>query len=186
MASEKTGVTGIAGRYAKALFALAEERQLLEQVEADLTSLHALLTVSADFQHFLTSPVLPQESQVKGIAAVGRAVELSLLTRHFLEVVAVNRRLFVLPVMIMAFRAKLAEHRGERRAEVIAAQPLSSEQQTALTAALTASGQQQVQVEIKIDPTLLGGLVVRIGSRLIDSSLRTKLQRLQLAMKGIE
>lgn len=185
LASEKTGVAGIAGRYATALFELADEKQLLDPVETDLASLRALLAVSTDFQRFVMSLVLSRENQVKGIAAVSRAVGLSPVTRRFLGVVAANRRLFALPVMITVFLAKLAERRGERRIEVMAAQPLSNDQQTALVAALTAVMGGQARVEVRIDPMLLGGLVVKVGSRMVDSSLRTKLQRLQLAMKRI-
>ncbi len=186
MASEKAGVAGIAERYATALFELANEEGCLEQVEADLGSWRALLSASADLQRFVASPVLSREEQIQGIAAVSSAAGLSSLTKRFLQVVAAKRRLFALPRVITVLSARIAECRGERRAEVRVAQPLSSDQESAIAAALSAAATGgQVVLEIQVDMTLLGGLVIKMGSQIIDSSLRTKLQRLQLAMKGI-
>ncbi|VBB68756.1 ATP synthase delta chain [invertebrate metagenome] len=185
MVSETAGVAGIADRYATALFELAHEEQCLDQVEADLVNLRTLLAASADLQRFVTSPVLSREEQIRGIAAVGGAAGLSSLTQRFLKVVAAKRRLFVVSTVITVLLARIAGSRGEHRVDVVVAQPLSSDQEAALAAALAAVTGGQVLVDITVDPTLLGGLVIRIGSRIIDSSLRTKLQHLQLAMKGI-
>ena len=186
LASEKAGVAGIAGRYATALFELAEAGKDLDQlgrVESDLVRLRAILAESTDFQRFVTSPVLSREEQIKGMAAIGRAAELSPLVQRFLGVVAANRRLFILSAMIKVFLARLAGHRGEITAEITAARPLSEAQQAALSAALAAGG--NVRVAVTIDPMILGGLVVKVGPRMVDSSLRTKLHRLKIAIKGI-
>ncbi len=186
LASEKAGVAGIAERYATALLELANEEGCLEQVEADLESWRVLLSASADLQRFVASPVLSREEHIQGIAAVSSAAGLSSLTQRFLKVVAAKRRLFVLPRVITVLSAMIAECRGERRAEVRVAQPLSSDQETAIAAALSAAATgERVVLEIQVDLTLLGGLVIKMGPQIIDSSLRTKLQRLQLAMKGI-
>ena len=185
LASEQAGVAGIAERYATALFELANEEGCLEQVEEDMGCLRALLSESADLQRFVSSPVLSREGQIQGIAAVSSAAGLSSLTQRFLKVVAAKRRLFVLPIVITVLSARIAGCRGERRAEVRVAQPLSRDQETSLAAALSAATGGQVVLEIQVDQTLLGGLVLKMGSQIIDSSLRTKLQRLQLAMKGI-
>ena len=184
MASEKAGVAGIAGRYATALFELAEAGKDLDLVEVDLVRLRALLAANADFQRFVTSPVLSREDQITGMAAIGQTVGLSALVQRFLGVVAANRRLFVLSAVITVFLAKLARHRGEITAEVMAAHPLAEAQQAALTAALATAAGGHVRIALMIDPTLLGGLVVKVGPRMVDSSLRTKLQRLKIAMKG--
>ncbi|MEO5373113.1 MAG: F0F1 ATP synthase subunit delta [Alphaproteobacteria bacterium] len=185
MATEKAGVAGVAGRYATALFELADERKALELVEADLKSLRTMLTDSEDFQRFVASPILSRESQLKGIAAIAAAAACSDLTTRFLGLVATNRRLFAIPAMISAFFAKLAARRGEVQATVVAARPLSEAQRAALASALTSTAGANVAIDVRVDPAILGGMVVRVGSRMIDSSLRTKLERLQLSMKGV-
>lgn len=182
MASE---TQGLAARYALALYELADEGKVLDDVAADLTALRQLLTESADFTRLIRSPVLTRDEQGKGILAVAGKAGAHALTSKFLGVLAANRRLFALPRMIDAFLAELARRRGEVAAEVTSAVPLSEAEVEAVNEALRKVVGQKVSVALAVDPSLIGGLIVRVGSRMIDSSLRTKLQRLQLAMKGI-
>jgi F-type H+-transporting ATPase subunit delta len=185
VASETTGVSGLAERYAAAIFELADERHALDAVAGDLRELRAMLRDSPDLARLIRSPVLSREEQGKAVAAVADAAGLSRLTADFLGVVARNRRLFAVPQIIEAFLAKLAGRRGEVTAEVTAAQPLTDAQENALTEQLRRAVGRRVSVDIRIDPALLGGMVVKVGSRMVDGSLRSKLQRLQMAMKGI-
>ena len=137
-----------------------------------------------DLQRLIGSPVFSREQQSKAMATILDRAEVGDLTRRFVLVVADNRRLFALPQMIEAYLAELARRRGEITAQVTAARALSDEQQRSLTDALRKSVGGKVQIDVEVDPALIGGLVVKIGSRMVDSSLRTKLQKLQLAMKG--
>jgi F-type H+-transporting ATPase subunit delta len=184
LASEATGVSGLADRYAAALFELADERRALDAVAEDLRQLRAMLAASSDLTRLVRSPILSREAQGKAIAALAEEAQLSQLVRDFLGVVARNRRLFAVPAMIGGFLRKLAERRGEVTAEVTAAQPLSEAQLEALTEQLRRSLGRRVAVEIRVDPALIGGLIVKVGSRMIDASLASKLRRLQLAMKS--
>jgi F-type H+-transporting ATPase subunit delta len=185
LASEATGVSGLADRYAAALFDLADERHALDQVAGDLRELRAMLHGSPDLMRLIRSPVLSRAEQGKAVSAVAEGAGLSRLTIDFLGVVARNRRLFAVPAMTDRFLAKLAERRGEVTAEVTAAQALSEAQEAALTEQLRRAVGRRVSVDIRVDPSLLGGMVVKVGSRMVDGSLRSKLQRLQIAMKGI-
>lgn len=185
MASEATGVAGLAERYARALFDLADEGRSLDQVAADLRSVAAMLTASADLRRAIRSPVIDRDAQGKAVAAVGQQAQLTPMTRNFLGLLARNRRLFALPEMIDAFLKYLAARRGEITAQVISAAPLSEAQSAALADALRKSAGAKLAIDQRIDPSLLGGLVVRLGSRMIDASLKSKLNRLQLAMKGV-
>ena len=185
MASETTGVSGLAERYATALFDLADERRTLDEIATNLRELRAMLQASGDFQRLIRSPVLSRDQQAKVIGTVAERAGLSQLVRDFLAVVARNRRLFAVPAMIEAFLAKLAERRGEVTAEVFAAQPLSEAQLGALNEQLRRSIDSRVSVDVRVDPGLIGGLVVKLGSRMVDGSIKSKLQRLQLAMKSI-
>lgn len=184
MASEATGVSGLADRYATALFDLADERRALDAVAADLRTLRAMLHDSADFARLVRSPVLSRADQGRAVAALGERAELSQLTRDFLAVVSRNRRLFAVPAMIEAYLAKLADRRGEITAEITAAQALSEAQSAALGEQLRRAVGRRVTVDLRVDPALIGGMVVKIGSRMIDASLRSRLQRLRLALKG--
>ena len=184
MASEATGVSGLAQRYAAALFDLADERKTLDEVASDLTQLRAMLHDSPELMRLVRSPVLSREEQARAMSALAERARLSQLTRDFLAVVARNRRLFAVPAMIEAYLATLAERRGEVTAEVTAAQPLSEAQRGALGEQLRRAVGRRVAMDIKVDPALIGGMIVKVGSRMIDGSLRSKLQRLQLAMKG--
>ncbi|HEX3881716.1 MAG TPA: F0F1 ATP synthase subunit delta [Stellaceae bacterium] len=184
MASKATGVSGLAERYAAALFELADERRELDAVAGDLRAMRAMLHDSADLSRLVRSPVLSRADQGRAIALVAEKAELSQLTRDFLAVAARNRRLFAVPAMIEAYLAKLAARRGEITAEVTAAQPLTEAQNTALTEQLRRAVGGRVAVDLKIDPSLIGGMVVKIGSRMVDGSLRSKLQRLRLALRA--
>jgi F-type H+-transporting ATPase subunit delta len=184
LASEATGVSGLAERYAAALFELADERRELDPVATDLRQLRAMLHDSADLTRLVKSPILSRDEQGKAIAALAERAALSALVRDFLAVVARNRRLFAMPAMIEAYLAKLAERRGEVTAEIVAAQPLSEAQLGALGEQLRRGAGRRVSLEVRVDPSLLGGLVVKLGSRMVDASLSSKLRRLQLAMKA--
>lgn len=184
MAAEATGVSGLAARYAEALFELADERRMLDPVAADLRALKAMIAASPDLTRLVRSPILSRAEQGRALAALSERAGLSPLVRDFLGVVARNRRLFAVPAMIDAFLAKLAERRGEVTAEVTAAQPLSEAQLARLGEELRRSVGRRVAVEVRVDRALLGGLVLRIGSRMVDGSLSSRLVRLQRAMKG--
>lgn len=184
MPSETTGAIGLAGRYATALFELADQAKSLDAVADDLESLGAMIEGSDDLKRLIRSPVLSRDEQGRAIAAVMEKAEIGALVRRFTGVVAANRRLFALPAMIATYMGLLAGRRGERRAEVTSAAELTDAQMSALEAALKKAAGSEVAVSARVDPRLLGGLVVRIGSRMIDSSLATKLQTLRLAMKG--
>jgi F-type H+-transporting ATPase subunit delta len=185
LAAESTGNSGLAERYAAALFELADERHALDQAAADLREVRAMLASSPDLERMVRSPVLSRAEQGTAIEAVAERAQLSQLTRDFLAVVARNRRLFAVPAMIEAYLDKLAERRGEVTAEVTAAQALSKTQQDTLTEQLRRVVGSRVAIDVKVDPSLLGGMIVKIGSRMVDGSLKGQLQRLQLSMKSI-
>lgn len=186
VAARGSGPGGLAERYAAALFELADERKDLDRVAGDLQALKAMIAASADLQRLLRSPVLSRQEQSRAIAAVLDKMGAGDLAKRFVGLVAHNRRLFVLGAMIDAFLAELARRRGEESAEVVSAVALDERQRQAVNEALRRAVGGKVAVDLKVDPSLLGGLVVKVGSRLVDSSLKTKLQRLQLAMKGVE
>lgn len=185
MASESLILTGLAGRYATALYELADESKALDQVATDLAKLKAAITETADLQRLIASPLVPRDQQAKAVLALVQKMGLGDLTRRFVGTVARNRRLFQLPAIIDGYSALLAEHRGEVTATVTSAKPLSAPQTESVSAALRAAVGRKVAVSVNVDPKLLGGLKVKVGSRLIDASLASKLQRLQLAMKGL-
>jgi F-type H+-transporting ATPase subunit delta len=178
-------MAGLAERYAAALYELADESRALDRVADDLRGLARLLAESADLARLIRSPVLGRQEQARAMKAVLDRTGCDPLTARFVGLVAQNRRLFALPAMIKAFLATLARRRGEIAAEVTSAQPLTPAQADAVVAALRQAVGAKVSVETRVDPSLLGGLVVRVGSRMVDSSLKTKLQRLELAMKGL-
>jgi F-type H+-transporting ATPase subunit delta len=177
-------VSGLAGRYAVALFELAQEQDALDAVAGDLHSLRDLLHGSADLERLIRSPVVSRDEQARAITAVGERAGFVPLTLQFLGLLAHKRRLFALPDVIEAYDAMLSEHRGEVGAEVVSAVPLSDEQLESVRRQLTAAVGQTVKLATAVDPSLLGGLIVRVGSRMIDASIRTKLHQLELALKG--
>ena len=178
-------MSGLAGRYATALFELADEAKALDAVADDLRALKALLAESESLRRLVRSPVLSRDEQGRAIEAVLSKAGASPLTLKFIGVAAANRRLFALPGMIDAYLAELARRRGEMTAQVTSAHALSDSQTKALVDQLKKAVGAKVTVDVSVDPSLLGGLVVKVGSRMIDSSLRTKLSKLQLAMKGV-
>lgn len=184
MAAQSGPVSGIAERYASALFDLADERKALDEVAEDLRSLKRMLDESDDLRKLVRSPVVKSEDQGRAMAAIADRAQLSPLTRNFIGVVAKNRRLFALEGMIAGYLQILARRRGEITAQVTAAKPLSDAQMAALQDSLRQVVAGKVSVDLTVDPSLLGGLVVKVGSRLFDSSIRTKLQRMQQAIRG--
>ena len=183
---ENSGGIGasLSGRYATALFELARESKKIEAVEASLGKLRAALDQSDDFRTLTSSPVLSRADAAKGVEAAAGSLGLDDITTKFLGVLATNRRLNQLAGVIRNFRALAARHRGETTAEVTSAHPLDDDQVAQLKSQLKQRLGRDVSVELNVDPTILGGLVVRIGSQMIDSSIRTRLNSLAHAMKG--
>ncbi len=176
---------GLAGRYATALFELADEAKKLDRVADDLSSLKEMIEQSEDLQSLVRSPLYGRDQLRAAMDGILARTDVDDLTRRFVLVVTENRRLFTLPQIINAYLAELARRRGEVTAKVTAARELTSDQQTALADALHKVAGGRVKIDLKVDPELLGGLVVQLGSRMIDTSLKSKLERLQLAMKGV-
>jgi F-type H+-transporting ATPase subunit delta len=174
----------LAGRYAIALFELAREQKQLEAVGASLAALREALRDSDEFRTLTTSPLIGREEAVQAVSAAAEAIGIDPLTRNFLGVLARNRRLSRLPAVIRAFNTLAARHRGEITAEVTSARPLDDEQLVAIRQNLRARMGCDVAVEMNVEPAILGGLVVKIGSQMIDGSIRTKLNNLAHAMKG--
>ena len=185
MAGQADRTGGLAERYAAALYDLAGEQNALDTVAADLKTLRKMIDDSDDFRRFIKSPVLSRADQSKAVKALAEKAQLSALTQKFLGLAAANRRLFALPSVIAAYLDMLATRRGEVTAEVTSAVTLSESQVSAITAALKQTVGRTVALTSKIDPSILGGLIVRVGSRMVDSSIKSKLQRLKLAMKGV-
>jgi F-type H+-transporting ATPase subunit delta len=178
-------VSGVAERYASALFDLARDESAIDRIEGDLQSVLAMLDASPDLRRMVESPVFSAEDQEKAIGAVADRAGIKGLSGNFLRLVARKRRLFALPGMIRVFRALAAKNRGEITAEVISAHPLSKEQTEALRAALKAKVGKDVTLNVRTNPALLGGLVVKVGSRMIDSSLRTRLMNVKTQLKEV-
>ena len=176
-------VSGMAGRYATALFELALEEKALDSVKADLENFGALLDVSADLVRLVRSPVFSADEQVKAIGAVLDKVGIGGLALKFLKLVAANRRLFAVREMIKAFRTLVSRHKGEIRAEIVVAEPIADQHLAALKDMLKAATDKDVALEVKVDRTILGGLIVKLGSRMFDASLKSKLNSIRLAMK---
>jgi F-type H+-transporting ATPase subunit delta len=176
--------TGLAGRYATALFELARDNKMLEAVGASLASLRRGLAESPELRELTTSPLVTREQAVGAIGATSQAMRLDPLTANFLGVLAQNRRLGQLGPVIRAFNMLAANHRGETTAEVTSAHPLDDGQVQALRQNLRSRLGRDVAVDLTVDPAILGGLVVKIGSQMIDGSIRTKLNNLAIAMKG--
>jgi F-type H+-transporting ATPase subunit delta len=178
-------VSGVAERYANALFELALEAKSVPAVEKDLDQVAALIAESADFARLVRSPVFSSEEQGRAVTAVLDKAGIGGLVANFVKVTAANRRLFAVPDMITAFRRIAAKNRGEVAAEVTSAEPLNASHVAALKDALKASLGKDVTLDARVDPSLIGGLIVKVGSRMIDGSLRTKLNSLKLAMKEV-
>ena len=185
MADSNSPVSTVATRYATALFDLASDEDALKPVEADINRFAALIEESDDLKRLIRSPVFAADEQERAIAAVLDKAEIGGLVGNFLKVGAGNRRLFAIPDMITACRRRLARQRGEVTAEVTSAEPLSDKHVADLKEALRASLGKDVTLEAQVDPALIGGLIVKVGSRMIDGSLRTKLNSLKIAMKEV-
>ena len=174
----------MAGRYAGALFDVPKEQGKLAAVEQDLNGFKALLAESADLARFVRSPVLTEDDQAKALKAILAKMGVTDVTANFLQLLVKNRRLFAVSDMIKAFGALVARDKGQVSAEVASAHPLTPEQMASLTETLKSSVGKDVVVSASVDPSLIGGFVVKMGSRMIDSSIRTKLNSLKVAMKG--
>jgi len=179
-----SATTGVAGRYASALFELADSANVLDAVARDLATFRKLLDESADLRRLIRSPVIGRDAQGKALMAILDAAQVSGLSRKFIGLVAANGRARDLPGMAAAYLAELASRRGETTATVTTAVPLTPAQLDQLTNTLRGILGAKVAIDARVDQDILGGLVVKVGSRLFDSSIRSKLQRLQLAIKG--
>jgi F-type H+-transporting ATPase subunit delta len=178
-------VGGTAARYATALFELAQEADQIDAVQADLDRFDALHTESEDLRRLVRSPVFSADEQLKAISAVLDRAGISGLTSNFIRLVAQNRRLFAVSGMIRAFRALVARSRGEMTAEVTVAEPLSDARLEEVKQALREITSKEVNLQVKVDPKIIGGIIVQLGSRMVDASLRTKLTAIQTAMKEV-
>lgn len=183
MSANLAPISGVAGRYATALFELARDAGAIDAVEKELASLQDAIDGSDDLRAFLRSPVYDSDDQMKAVTALAEKAGYDVLTSNFLKLIAQNRRLFVLEEMIRGFRAFCAQERGEVGAEATTAAPMSDDQIKALRLEIERMVGKAVNLETRVDPDLLGGLVVKIGSQMIDASLRTKLSRLKTVMK---
>jgi F-type H+-transporting ATPase subunit delta len=181
----ETIVSGMAGRYATALFELANEAGTLDAVKADLGTLSGLIAENADLGRLVRSPVFGAEEQSRAMAAVMQSIGITGITANFVKLVASNRRLFALPTMISGFNALVAAHRGEVTAQVTAAEPLSDTHIAALKEALAQKTGKDVSLDVIVDPSIIGGLIVKLGSRMVDASLKTKLNSIRHAMKEV-
>ena len=183
MAGEGGIVSGMAGRYATALFELALESKAVDQVQADLKAFNAMVSSSPDLTRLVRSPVFSADDQAKALIAVLDKAGIKGIAANFLRVVAANRRLFAAQQMIRGFNALVARHKGEVTAEVTVAEQLNDARMNEIRDALKAVTGKDVQVDVTVDPSIIGGLVVKLGSRMVDSSLRTKLNSIKHAMK---
>jgi F-type H+-transporting ATPase subunit delta len=173
----------MAARYATALFDLAKEANAIDAVQADLARFDALVDDSADLLRLVRSPAFSTDEQLKALTAVLDRAGIGGLAGNFLKLVTSNRRLFAVRDMIRAFGELVARHKGEATAQVTVAEQLKDEHVQALRSALKAVSGKNVTLDIKVDPAIIGGLVVKLGSRMVDSSLRTKLNAIKHAMK---
>lgn len=182
--AEKHHEAGLAGRYATALLELAQEEKAVEAVESDLEALWRLISESKDLLQLLRSPIFSRAEHARAMKAVLEALRANGLTTKFVLTLAMKRRLFALPGIIRSFQDKLASQRGEVNAQVTSAHGLSESQLETLRSVLKSSLGRDPRIETRVDPSLLGGLIVKVGSRMIDSSLRTKLHGIRTAMRG--
>ena len=176
-------ISGMAGRYATALFELAREERTLDSAQADLDRFDKLVSEVGDLERLVRSPVFSADEQGKALAAILEQSKIGGTVAKFLKLITQNRRLFAVNDMAKAYRALVSQHKGETRAEVTVAEPLSDTHLNALKDALKSTTKKDVALDIKIDPSILGGLKVKLGSRMVDASLKTKLNSIKLAMK---
>ena len=185
MAESSSISTGIASRYATAVFELAKEGKALDALERDIATLDGALSESADFRDLIHSPIYSREAQGKAIAALADKMGLGATVANTLKLMASKRRLFVLPHMMMVLKDLLSEEKGEVTAEVRTARALSDAQSAKLAETLKASVGKDVKMNVTVDESLIGGLVVKVGSKMIDTSIRSKLAALQNTMKEV-
>jgi F-type H+-transporting ATPase subunit delta len=183
VAGENPSVSGVSGRYATALFELARDERSIDAVKADLDRFEAMLSESADLKRLVRSPVFSADTQSKALAAVLDQAGIAGIAANFLKVLTANRRLFAIGDVIRAFRALVAKFRGEATADVTVAEKLSDKNLDALKTALKSVTGKDVALNVNVDPSIIGGLTVKLGSRMVDSSLRTKLNSIKHAMK---
>ena len=183
MAAAEPMVSGMAGRYATALFDLAKGGNAIDAVAADLERFDALIAESPDLSRMVRSPVFSADEQLAALSAVLERAGIGGLTAKFLKLITSNRRLFAVHDMVRAYRKLVAAHKGEATADVTVAEALKDEHLGALRAALKSVSGKDVDLKVKVDPTIIGGLVVKLGSRMVDTSLRTKLNAIRHAMK---
>jgi F-type H+-transporting ATPase subunit delta len=177
-------ISGMAGRYGNALFGLALENKAVDAVKADLDRFDAMIADSSDLNRLVRSPVFDADSQLRALAAILDKAGITGLAANFLRVITTNRRLFAVRDMIRAYRVLAARHKGEITAEITVAEPLSDKNLDALRDALkSVTGGKEIDFDVKVEPAIIGGLIVKVGSRMIDSSLRTKLNAIKIAMK---
>jgi len=184
MTATQDTVSGMPGRYALALFELAQESKKIAAVGKDLEEFAALIEKSDDLMRMVKSPVFSAAEQLGAIEAILTKAKISGIAANFIKLTAQNRRLFAILDMVKAYRALVARDKGEITAEVTSAQKLSTAQITKIKSSLKAAVGQDVQLVTTIDSNILGGLIVKVGSRMVDNSLRTKLQSMKIAMKG--
>jgi len=186
VATDEPIMATVAGRYASALFELARDGRELEAVEKDMAAFAAMMDSNPDLVRMVRSPVVTAGEQGNAVSAIASAAGFAELTRNFLNLLAKSRRLFVVGDIIKVFRQITARHRGEVTAEVVSSHPLNETQRAQLEDALKGTaGGRNIKMETRVDPAILGGLVVKMGSRMIDSSLRTKLNSLKTIMKEV-
>jgi F-type H+-transporting ATPase subunit delta len=184
VAGEDPIISGMAGRYATALFELALDNKAVDAVKNELDQFDALVGGNADLTRLVRSPVFGVDEQLKALAAILDKAGIKGLAANFLRVITTNRRLFAVRDMIRAYRALVARHKGEVTAQITVAEKLSDKNLDALKSALkTVTGSKDIDLNVKVDPTIIGGLIAKVGSRMVDSSLRTKLNSIKFAMK---
>ena len=184
MTGEGSIISGMAGRYAGALFELALDNKAVDAVKKDLDQFDALVDGSADLNRLIRSPAFGADEQLKALSAILAKAGITGLAANFLRVITTNRRLFAARDMIRAYRALVARHKGEVTAQVTVAEKLNDKNLDALKSALkSVTGGKDIDLDVKIEPAIIGGLIVKVGSRMVDSSLRTKLNAIKLAMK---
>ncbi len=184
VATTDQAISGVSGRYGRALYDLASESKAVTEIAQALTSFQGLVDQSPDLQRVMNSPVFKAEEQMAAVSALAERAGITGLALKFLKVMGDNRRLAAVPAAIAVFHTLVAQSKGETTAEVTSAEKLSAKQLADLKAALKASTGSEVALEARVDPAILGGLIVKVGSRMVDNSLRTKLNSLKVAMKG--
>jgi F-type H+-transporting ATPase subunit delta len=183
LAGEEHVVSGMAGRYATALFELAREADEIDAVKTNLERFDALVAESADLERLVRSPVYSADEQLQAVSAVLDRAGIGGVAARFVKLVTTNRRLFAVRDMVRGFREMVAQHKGQATAEVTVAEALKDDHVAALRNALKAVSGKDIELDITVDPAIIGGVVVKLGSRMIDSSLRTKLNSIKHAMK---